>query len=1050
MNSSSLFRISAITLLGIVVFLGAAISPAWAQSTGNLVGTVRDESGGVVPAATVSLFRQGMTEPAFQTLTNNEGFFVFRSLQPESYRIKIEKQGFAAYEPSNVVTLAPGTETPLNDLVLKVGAQAAGTTVAEPNVAVQSSNAEVSANLTTAQLDTLPILDRDPLDLVLTQAGVVSGGGAYTTIDGLRTSLSNVTLDGINIQDNTVRYNGLNFVENNLILGQVSQFTLVTSNQAATYGNGITQTAFVTPSGTNELHGSAFYLNSNNPMNANAWGQNQSGLKDEYKSNQGGFTLGGPLIKNKLFGYAGYELLREPNTIGFSAVTLPPGIVQQLLPGVTLNPIVSSLLSQIPAPNTNETTYEHAETQQILWDNAIARLDYTPSQRNTFVASYLWNRDNVDNGASRYGPQFALAQYERANFASGAWRSMVTPHFTNEVRAGVDISNVAFVNREATEPYILDLGVFENLNPVDSTRPQGRTLKTIDFQDNASLLLGRHNLQFGVQAQLIRIDSYLFGYNVPTLYLGDGSNSGDFSDLMALATGSAYRVDQYFFPANSSGAFAAVPEQNRLALDNYAAYVQDTWKVNARLVLTAGLRFEHYSTLRDNSGLFYTPLLVNGDLAETFASGSPSYGPQGGGYYPNMNNVGPSIGVAFDPKGRGKTVFRAAYGIGYVNDDFAEALRRTLSENAFSNSVIDLSLGESVNFPNSLVLSPPAVQNLSPFISVPTSGYGTTSPGGGVIGLIDPRLRAPYVEQWSAGVQQEMRGMIFDLRYVGNHAVRLLRQDELWAANTAGYFNDVYYTSNSSSSTYNALQVDVSRRFRRDLQFQANYTFSKALTDSNTFTSAFVDPYRDPSNHSLDKGPAVFDVRNAFKVNLTYDLPLARGTSGPVRAVIGGWSISAIAVAQSGEPFSILSGICDPGCQTATATVGGSALSQIVSYHMTGNGPSIINTATPSQVFLAAPYGTPGALGSRSFYGPATYDIDLGIQKRFRITERQSLELRGVAINALNHPSFGFYNQNVYSSCTTYTSCTVNSSFGQSAYALYPPRTVQLSAYYHF
>jgi hypothetical protein len=384
-----------------------------------------------------------------------------------------------------------------------------------------------------------------------------------------------------------------------------------------------------------------------------------------------------------------------------------------------------------------------------------------------------------------------------------------------------------------------------------------------------------------------------------------------------------------------------------------------------------------------------------------------------------------------------------------VNDDFIEALRLALDWNATY-------LGASVNYPESVTLSPSTLQSLSSLIAVPAGGSGLTSPGAGIFGLIDPRLRAPYVQQWSAGVQRGMRGFLLDLRYVGNHAVRLLRSDKLYAANNAVGFicspycsNIVYYTSNSSASTYNALQFDVSRRLRRDLQFQANYTFAKTLTDSNTVSSSIPDPYRDPSNQSLDKGPALFDVRSAFKINLIYDLPFGRGRSTPLHALFGGWSVSAIAVAQSGEPFSILTGLCDWGCQTASSLLSGSALSSAVSYHMTGNGPSIISpSAIAAGDFFASPTG-PGFLGPRSFYGPDTFDLDLGLQKRFRITERQSLEVRGVAINALNHPSFGFNNQVLCSSFSS-SGCVANTSFGLSAYPVYPPRTVQLSAYYHF
>jgi hypothetical protein len=291
--------------------------------------------------------------------------------------------------------------------------------------------------------------------------------------------------------------------------------------------------------------------------------------------------------------------------------------------------------------------------------------------------------------------------------------------------------------------------------------------------------------------------------------------------------------------------------------------------------------------------------------------------------------------------------------------------------------------------------------------------------------------------------------MIVDARYVGNHAVKMLRQDRLILGNNVGY-----YAYNASNSTYNALQFDVSRRISRNLQFQANYTYSKALTDAGRISAAIFDPYRDQNNHSIDKSYAPFDLPHTFKANVIYDLPFGRDMSGLMKAVVGGWSISGIAIAQSGTRFSILG---SNGTSTATTLVGGSQLYNAIHFSETPNGPSIIGASATNlnensnffgtglgnfggQVFFDTAPGLPGTLPLRAFSGPASFDLDLGIQKSFRITERQRLELRGIAVNVLNHPSFYFGDQNIGLS-----------TFGlQNRGTLYQPRTVQLSAYYRF
>jgi hypothetical protein len=1023
--------------------------PAAGQSTGRLSGIVRDQTGAVVADAIVSLFRPGMTEPAVQTTTTRSGLFEFDALPPESYRVVVEKTGFAAYQANNV-QLSPGTETPLNGIQLELGQQPTVVNANERVQSVQNSNAEISTTLTTEQLERLPILNRNPLDLVKTQAGVVRGGGTgpdpFTTINGLRTSFSNVTLEGVNIQDNTIRSNGLDFLQNDLRIGQVSQFTLVTSNQSAIYGNGATQTAFVLPSGNNELHGSLFYENSNNVFNANSWFQNASGLHNAIKNNQGGFTVGGPLIRNKLFGYAAYEFLRSRNSIGLQTTTLSAAdraIVTAARNGVSnVNSTVASLLDQIPLPNVSDSSrYQHAEKSVSDLDNATARLDFVPTQRSTFVISYLWNRVNVDSGLSRYGNHASDVQREKATLLSFAWRHTFSARLTNELRAGADIAPVAFINLERTTPYFLNLGpVLQTFNPVSTGANAGRKLKTYDFQDNASYVFGRHNLQFGFQAQLIRLSIYAENGSVPTVFLGTGTNVFNNSNEAAVLSGSYFGLGtQRFFPVNRAGALGAAPALNSPSIDNYAPYIQDTWRVNRKLALTLGLRYDLYTRLNDDRGLSYVPRLVNGNVLNTFTASSTTFElRENQPYNTDKNNFAPSFGMAFDPLGNGRTVFRAAYGISYVNDDFVSALGGTIGVNAFNIGVV----ASTVLFGN--------LSNLGS-LTPPSGGTTVTAPGSSAIGLIDPNFRIPYVQQWSGGVQHEAAGFLLDLRYIGNHGTKLLRLDD-----QSGSGRFIRYAANRSGSTYNALQFDISRRLRSAIQFQANYTWSKTLTDSDVISSAFSDSYRDPTKFSLDRGPARFDLRHAFKTNLIYDLPLARARFGSTafRHVLGGWSISAIAFAQSGQPFSIRTG---NGNQTAATLIGGSALNRIVSLHLTGYGPSIIassaiNPANGSgvgfanQVFFVPPPGSPGFLGPRSFYGPGSFDLDLGIQKRFRITERQSFELRGVAVNVLNHPSFGFGDQSISSAAFGGSSAAGRAN----VFTVFPARTIQLSAYYRF
>ena len=165
---------------------------------------------------------------------------------------------------------------------------------------MQTTNAEISQTVSMEEIRNLPILDRDVLSVIQTQPGVVYNGNSYTVINGLRTSYSDVTLDGINVQDNYIRDNALDYLPNKLLMGQVRQMTIVSSNGNAATSGGATETAMSTPSGTNQFHGELFWYNRNNALSANDWFNNQAGVALPFlNQNQGGASIGGPIKKGQ-------------------------------------------------------------------------------------------------------------------------------------------------------------------------------------------------------------------------------------------------------------------------------------------------------------------------------------------------------------------------------------------------------------------------------------------------------------------------------------------------------------------------------------------------------------------------------------------------------------------------------------------------------------------------------------------------------------------------------------------------------------------------------
>src|SRR5579871_5094082 len=293
-----------------LVSLALGSIPAYGQATGRLTGSVTDPSGAAVPNAIVDLLLKDGVKPLLSTTTTAEGLFTITNIRTGTYRIAITASSFAPYHADRVVIDA-SRETSLPPIKLNLASTTTTVQVTEDIETVQTANAEASTTISTKQIARLPVLDRDVVSLISTQPGVADNGSGETVINGQRSSFSNVTLDGINIQDNYIRTGGLDYQPNRLLMDQVSEFTIVSSNGNATLGGGASQVNLVTPSGTNSLHGKAYWYNRNNYFAANTWFDNQDGNTRPFlNQNQLGASLGGPIKKDKLFFYFNYEAVR--------------------------------------------------------------------------------------------------------------------------------------------------------------------------------------------------------------------------------------------------------------------------------------------------------------------------------------------------------------------------------------------------------------------------------------------------------------------------------------------------------------------------------------------------------------------------------------------------------------------------------------------------------------------------------------------------------------------------------------------------------------------
>ncbi|MCL4844588.1 MAG: hypothetical protein KJZ79_22245, partial [Bryobacteraceae bacterium] len=573
-----------------------------------------------------------------------------------------------------------------------------------------------------------------------------------------------------------------------------------------------------------------------------------------------------------------------------------------------------------------------------------------------------------------------------------------------------------------------------------------------------------------------------------------------------------------------------------------------------KLTLTLGLRWETYTRVTDKDGLGLLPRLDGGqtfiqalmnpnsvlDFAGTVLN-RPFYGN-------DLNNLGPNVGIAYQPFGDNKTVIRAGFSTQFPNDDFIQTIRNNVNTNS------GLAQGVSVQNLVSRASNPTAVP-VPNFVVPRTFAQNYAADAQTAFGMPDPNLRTPYVMQWNFGIQREVARGVLDVRYVGNRAVKqwrafdynqvLVRESEL-----PGYFSDFMRAynnglrslavnntflpaynpnipgsqplpffaqlpsgglltnatiigniqrgevgnlastyqinrlngpfsffnnpnalgtnsvSNYSSAAYHGLQMDYRRTFRGGLQMQANYTYSKVMSDASGDGQTRFEPFLDMQNPGIERGRVPFDLTHAFKVNGVWDLPFGRGMkfdiANPIlNQMFGGWSVSGFMTLQSGNPFSItaprgtLNRTARSANNTAFVLTDKARLDDILSFRMTPDGPYFVSASAigsdgrgvapdgrapfDGQIFYNPAPGMIAGLQRNYFSGPRFYNTDLAILKTFPITEGQRLEFRSEWFNLTNTPSFYFNGGDINSA-----------TFGRITSTASSRRIIQFGLYYKF
>jgi len=808
--------------LGAMLAIAILASASFAQVTGRISGSVVDQSEAVIPNAKIELILPGGARALFNGATSSEGLFNLAGVPAGAYELVITAQGYKKRVIKELV-IRPGQDLALPVIQLEVG-QVSETVQVTETQTVQTANAEVSLSITKNQIRELPVLGRSPQAFVTTQAGVGSGRGD-PVINGQRTTFTNVTLDGINIQDNFIRTNAVNFSPNVLLLDQVAEVTISTSNTSSIAGGGASQVTFVTPSGTNAYHGSVYWQNRNNAVAANTWFNNRDGNERPFlNANWIGGTVGGPVIKDKLLFYFNYEAFRSRQQTSANRAILTSearqgiftykdstGAVRKVnvlqAAGVTADPAAQAIIAKVPGPDkiNNFRTGDSSETllrntagysfniqNNRTQDHYTAKMDYHLSEKHSISGTYVFNTDIIDRPdvSNDYDPKPKVINDDVTKLFSAGWRWNPTSTFTNELRGGFNIAPVIFATSENFGDAVIGIagGLFGN--PINTFRLQGRNPSTYNLLDNASYLRGKHTFQFGFYSQRVYVENFNENGITPTITLGVGTGNTGLTDtqlpgasandltaannLLANLAGYYTSYSQTFNVTDRTSRFVkGAGSRRNLTFFNYAGYLTDSWKLRPRLTATLGVRYDYFTPVDESDGLALLPV-TTGSLLGTLRSnatidfaGNEVNRPF---YNSDRNNFAPNIGLAWDIFGNGKTALRAGYSVNHVNDEFVIALNAYVGTN---NGLTQTVTGTALRGRLTANGLPPITQ---PDFKVPrTFQDNNLLNSSSNFAIPDPNLRAPYVQQWNFGVQHQWRGVVFDMRYVGNHGVKLLR-----------------------------------------------------------------------------------------------------------------------------------------------------------------------------------------------------------------------------------------------------------------------------------
>jgi hypothetical protein len=1034
---AKMFLRTFMAVVSVVWFFLPLPNLVYAQSpNASARGQVTDSSKAIIVGAHIFAVDVN-TNIRSEAVTNAVGEYSIPNLLPGTYRMEAEKTGFQKVVKPDVVLHVQ--EVAELNFELPVGSPSDSVTVAAGAPAVQLSTSQVGTVVDATTIRALPLNGRSWTDLATLQPGAATistqasysaaadrgnrGFGSQLSISGGRVRQNNYLIDGISVNDYSNGGPG-SVLGGTLGVDAIEEFSVLTADAPAEYGRtsaGVISA--ITRSGTNSVHGSAYEFFRNSALDAPNY-FDPNGKAPPFKRNQFGAALGGPIWKDHTFLFVNYEGNRQSTGIT-NIATVPSASARagQLSNGtVTVDPSAQKYLTFWPLPNAGllaggDTGLYQFTAQQVVNENfATARFDHQLTARDSFFGTFAYD-DTPYRSPDNLGDVLLNDRTTRRTVAVQETH-IFSPSVLNNLRFGLNRESVLDnLSAQALNPAAGDLALgaipgepaaqvnVGGLTPFMGGAQDATRFLWTSYQlyDDASLTHGRHSLKLGFAFEGMQSDIEYYSYVTGQFSFGS-------LDAFLANKPSRFRAD-----------LPGLTTPRSLHQQLFAGYVQDDWRIRPNLTLNLGVRYEASSVPTESDGKISTLLSLTSPVNHL---GSPLF------QNPTLSNFEPRVGLAWNPNGGERTVVHAGFGMYDVLPLPYEF------QNMETRAAPFFLLGTASKLPPGSFYEG-ALAQLQP---------NTLS-----VSWIEQNPKRNYVMQWNFNIQRElMRNLTATIGYVGTRGVHQpMRIDDsnivMPTLTSAGYvwpspvgsgtlvnpnYGEIRSMQWDGNSSYNALQLNVTKRMAYGFQLRGSYTWGKSIdTGSSTIVGdEFLTSMSSLSsfNLRLNRGVSDFNIAQTLVIAGTWQLPDLRSLPKPLEWAAKGWEMNGLFRASSGTPFTATFGTDgDPlGLNSSDPwdypnRLSGPGCSSLVN---PGNPNHYIKTecfalpSAPSQAFYSQ-YCDPGFsyptcinlrgnAGRNIMTGPGLADFDFSVFKNNRLSEVANLQFRAEIFNLFNRANF--------------------------------------------